>query len=64
MKKNDLVSPSGMMIGCKLVRETKKAWIVNYCDKAYPGDKRIPKDGERQLFDNVDDAFKYLGIEE
>lgn len=55
-----LVSTSGLMIACKLVRETDKSWIVNYCDKAYPGDKRIPKHGNRKLCTTVDDALEWL----
>lgn len=57
-----LVSPSGMMIACSLVKESDKAWTVNYNDKAYPKDVRVPKDGDRQLFTSVDDAFKWLGV--
>ena len=57
-----LVSPSGMMIACSLVKESNKAWTVNYNDKAYPNNVRVPKDGDRQLFTNVDDAFKWLGV--
>lgn len=58
-----LVSSSGMMSACALVRETKKAWIINYRDKAYPDDVRVPKDSNRQLFNTVDEAFKWLGLE-
>ena len=55
-----LVSTSGLMIACKLVRETDKEWIVNYCDKAFPGEKRIRKYGSRKLFSNVEDALEWL----
>lgn len=59
-----LASEGGMIIACSLVRETKKAWIVNYNDKAYPDDVRVPKDSRRQLFENVDEAFKWLGFDD
>ena len=59
-----LASESGMMIACRLVKETKKAWIVNYNDKAYPKDVRVPKEGNRQLFASVDEVFDWLGIKD
>lgn len=55
-----LASEGGMMIACRLVRETDKAWIVNYNDKAYPKDVRVPKLGRRQLFKTVDEAVEWL----
>ena len=58
-----LVSKGGMMSACRLVRETKKAWIINYNDKAYPDDVRINKLGDRQLFESVDEAFNWLGVD-
>jgi len=57
-----LASPSGMLTACLLIRETPKAWYVDYRDQKYPGEKRIPKDGVRQLFTNVDDALHWMGI--
>ena len=55
-----LASESGMMIACRLVKESDKAWTVNYNDKAYPNDVRVSKDGRRQLFTSVDDALEWL----
>lgn len=57
-----LASPNGNLVCCALIRETPKAWYVDYRDGAYPGEKRIPKDGSRQLFSNVDDALQWIGI--
>jgi len=56
-----LASTSGMMIACRLVKETDKAWTVNYNDKAYPNDVRVAKSGNRKLFTNVDDALEWIG---
>ena len=56
-----LASQSGMMIACRLVKETEKAWVVNYNDKAYPKDVRVQKSGNRKLFSNVDDALEWIG---
>lgn len=56
-----LASKSGLMIACSLVKETDKAWTVNYKDKAFPNDVRVSKDGRRKLFDNVDDALEWIG---
>ena len=56
-----LANRSGMMIACKLVRETPKAWIVNYNDKAYPDDVRVDKNSPtRKLFDSVDEALEFI----
>lgn len=59
-----LASESGMLVACTLIRETKGAWIVNYKDKKYPNDVRVPKNGPRQLFNSVDEAFGWLGMSE
>ena len=60
-----LASTSGMMSACRLVRETPKAWIINYNDKAFPKDVRISKDNPRQrLFATVDEAFEYMGLKD
>lgn len=56
-----LASTSGLLSACRLVRETDKAWIINYNDKAFPKDVRISKDNPRQkLFENVDDALDFV----
>lgn len=55
-----LASPNGMMASCLLVRETNKAWIINYNDKAFPNDQRVPKDGQRQVFKTVDEALFWM----
>jgi len=58
-----IASPNGNMISCSLIRETPKSWIINYNDKAFKGDKRVPKDGGRMLFESVDEALDWLGID-
>lgn len=58
-----LASQNGNLTACKLIRETPKAWIVDYCDQKYPGEKRISKDGERQCFNTVDEALEWMGID-
>lgn len=50
------------MSACAIVRETKKAWIINYRDKAYPRDVRVPKDSDRQVFETVEEAYNWLGL--
>jgi hypothetical protein len=55
-----LASQSGMMIACRLIKETDKAWIINYNDKAYPKDVRVPKLSNRKLFNNVDEALEWM----
>lgn len=59
-----LASQSGMMITCRLVKESDKAWTVNYNDKAYPNNVRVPKSGNRQLFKSVDDALDWMNGDE
>ncbi len=59
-----LVSPNGMMCACRLVKETDKAWIINYNDKAYPKDVRVPKLSNRAVVADVEAAYKWLGISE
>lgn len=56
-----LASKSGLMIACRLVKESDKAWTVNYNDKAFPNNVRVLKLGNRKLFDNVDDALEWIG---
>lgn len=58
-----LVSPNGNMCACTLVKKTEKAWYINYNDKAFPKDQRIPYDGDRQVFDTVEQACLWLGID-
>lgn len=56
-----LANRSGMMIACKLIRETPKAWVVNYNDKAYPNDVRVDKNSvTRKLFTSVDEALEFI----
>lgn len=57
-----LASSNGNLAVCTLVRETTAAWIINYGDKKYPNDQRIPKDGNRQLFATVDEALNWMGV--
>jgi hypothetical protein len=56
-----LVSKNGLMCACSLVKDNPKSWVINYNDKAFPGNKRVPKDGNRALFKTVDEAFEWLG---
>jgi hypothetical protein len=56
-----LVSMSGLMCACKLVKDNPKSWVINYNDKAYPNDVRIKKDGTRMVFNTVDEALEWLG---
>lgn len=58
-----LASPNGNLAVCTLVKKTAKAWYINYNDKAFPKDQRIPFDGERQLFDTVAQAMYWLGLD-
>lgn len=56
-----LANRSGMMAVCKLVRETPKAWIINYNDKACPEDVRVAKnDTTYGLFASVDEALEFI----
>lgn len=59
-----LVSQNGNMCACSLIRETPTEWIINYNDKAFPGNKRVPKKGNRKLVNSVDEAFKWLGLDD
>jgi len=60
-----LVSTSGMMCACRLVKESPKAWTINYNDKAFPNNVRVPKNSlTRTLVADVDAAFKWLGLED
>lgn len=57
-----LASQNGLLAVCTLVKKTKTAWYINYNDKRFPKDQRIPYNGDRQLFDTVDQALYWLGI--
>jgi len=56
-----LASRSGLLCACRLVKDNPKSWVINYNDKAFPKDQRIPKDGNRMLFDTVDKALEWIG---
>ena len=59
------VSTSGMMCACRLVKESDKAWTINYMDKAFPKDVRVPKNSlTRTVVADVEAAFKWLGLED
>jgi hypothetical protein len=57
-----LVSHSGLMCACRIVKDNPKSWVINYNDKAYPRDVRVPKNGDRIVVNTVDEAYEWLGI--
>lgn len=59
-----LARKSGVLIACKIVRETKTFVIVKA--ESDRGEIKIRKGLERptqKLFDNVDDACAWIGVE-
>ena len=54
----------GVLQAVKLIRETDKAHVVTFCGEKYK-ERRIRKeDVTRKLFDDVDEACKWMGITE
>lgn len=52
---------SGWLIATKLVRETEKYWHVHDLPEKEHSVMKIKKDDPRcQLFDNTDDAMKWM----
>lgn len=54
-----LVSSTGLMSACSLVRETPKAWIVQYRGER-GGPTRVDKNGSRVLVNSVAEAEDWL----
>ena len=54
-----LASKNGLLCACKIVRETPKAWVVQYSGEK-GRETRVPKDSGRMMFENVDDAMDWM----
>lgn len=57
-----LASLNGLMCAVTIIRETPKAWMVQYHGEQKSNATRVPKDGKREMFDNVDDAMEWMGV--
>lgn len=56
-----LASMNGLMCAVTIIRETPKAWIIQYIGER-KHETRVPKDGKREMFSCVDDALNWMGI--
>lgn len=57
-----LASRNGVLQAVKVIRETEKAFVVTFCGEKYK-ERRVRKEDEmRKLFDDVDEACKWMGI--
>lgn len=54
-----LASKNGLLCACKIIRETPKAWIVQYIGEKKK-ETRVPKDSGRSMFSDVDDALRWV----
>jgi len=57
-----LASRNGLMCAVTLLRETPKAWVIQYVGEK-KHETRIPKSSGRVLFDNVDEALNWIGVD-
>jgi len=56
-----LASQNGLMCAVTIIRETPKAWVIQYHGERKK-ETRVPKDGKREMFTCTDDAMKWMGI--
>lgn len=56
-----LASQNGLMCAVTIIRETPKAWVIQYQGERKK-ETREPKDGKRKMFTCTDDAMKWLGV--
>lgn len=56
-----LASRNGLLCEVTVIRETDRAWIVQYQGER-KHETRVPKDGKREMFDGVDEAMEWMGI--
>jgi hypothetical protein len=56
-----LASLNGLMCAVTIIRETQKAWVVQYQGEK-KHETRVPKDGKREMFTSVDDAMAWMGV--
>jgi len=56
-----LASLNGLMCAVTIIRETPRAWIIQYSGERKK-ETRVPKDGKREMFTSVDDAMKWMGV--
>lgn len=54
-----LASKNGLMCACKIIRETPKAWIVQYLGERTK-ETRVPKDSGREMFSCADAAMRWM----
>lgn len=54
-----LASRSGLLCAVKLIRETEKAWIIQYVGEKKK-ETRVPKSGDRKMFDRVTEAEHWV----
>lgn len=56
-----LASLNGLMCAVTIIRETPKAWVIQYQGEK-KHETRVPKNGKREMFTNVDDAMAWMGV--
>ena len=56
-----LASLNGLMCAVTIVRETPKAWVVQYQGEK-KHETRVPKNGKREMFSSVDAAMAWMGV--
>lgn len=54
-----LASKNGLMCACKIIRETPKAWIIQYVGEKKK-ETRVPKNGDRAMFAGVAAAEDWI----
>jgi len=54
-----LASSNGLMCAVTIIRETPKAWIIQYVGEKKK-ETRVPKNAGRQMFTNVADAERWI----
>jgi hypothetical protein len=54
-----LASRNGLLCAVKLIRETDKAWIIQYAGEKKK-ETRVSKNGDRKMFGCVSDAERWV----
>lgn len=54
-----LASRNGLLCAVKLIRETDKAWIIQYVGEKKK-ETRVPKSGDRKMFDRASHAEHWV----
>lgn len=54
-----LASAGGLMCAVTIIRETDKAWIIQYHGEKKK-ESRVLKSSGRKMFENVDDALAWI----